>query len=254
MQKDSILILAWPQTPAKAIGRWYDSLTESLGFLKDGYYKAGHAACVLIDHSSGDIHYFDFGRYHMPQKFGRVRNKDTDPGLALKTKAILSSSNKLLNIKDILFELSRNKDCHGKGPLYASVLEKVDFQTARDYAINMQNKDAVKYGPYVIKGTNCSRFISSTAKAAMPSSKIKFRLTASLLLTPLTKANVFACNTLYYRVEKNQISKQYLTYKEQLKNFMLPFYFKSKKQNIKKRNFEVFNNQPAYELIRVDDF
>ena len=227
-QKDSIIILAWPQTPVKTIGRWYDGITKYFGFLKGEYYMAGHAACVLVDHSCGELHYFDFGRYHMPNNFGRARNKETDPGLNLKTKLVISDENKVLNIDEILKELSNNKDCHGEGPLYASLLKNISFKHAYDYAIGIQNNDAVHYGPYMYRGTNCSRFITSTAKRSMPTRKIKFRLSASLLFTPLTKANVFACNNVYYRVENNQISKLYLTLKDQLNNFMLPFIIKKR--------------------------
>ncbi len=227
MQQDSIIILAWPQTPAKAIGRWYDGITKFFGFLKDGYYSAGHAAAVLVNHTTKELHYFDFGRYHMPSKFGRARDQETDPGLAFKTKLILSEDNKILNIKDILLELSLNKDCHGTGPLYASLLKNVSFESAYKYAKGIQNKDAVPYGPYEYRGTNCSRFITSIAKQSNPSWKIKFRLSASLLFTPLTKANVFASDNTYYRIENNTIIKHLLSYKDQLKNFMLPFYINS---------------------------
>ncbi len=184
MQKDSIIILAWPQTPAKAIGSWYDGITKFFGFLKDGYYSAGHAAAVIVNHSANDMHYFDFGRYHMPRELGRARDRETDPGLALKTKLILTEDNKISNIQEILLELSRNKNCHGKGPLYASVLEHVNFDSAYKYAKGIQNKDAVPYGPYEYRGTNCSRFITSIAKQSKSSRKIRFRLSASLLLTP----------------------------------------------------------------------
>ena len=227
MLKDSIIILAWPQTPAKAIGRWYDGITKFFGFLKDGYYSAGHAAAVLVNHSTKELHYFDFGRYHMPSKFGRARDHETDPGLLIKTKLILSDDQKILNIKEILNELNQNKNFHGKGPLYASILEQVSFNSAYNYAKSIQNKDAVPYGPYEYRGTNCSRFITSIAKQSKPSRKIKFRLSASLLLTPLTKANVFACCNTYYKIQDNTVTTHLQRYKDQLKNFMLPFYIQS---------------------------
>ena len=246
MQNDSIIILAWPQTPAKVIGRWYDPITKWAGYIKDGYYKAGHAAAVLVDHSSGELHYFDFGRYHMPSKLGRARNKVTDPGLHIKTKPIITNENNILNIEDIIIELNNNKVCHGIGPLYASVLENVSFKHAYDFAIGIQNKDAVPYGPYNISGTNCSRFITSIAKKSKPSGKIKFRLSASILLTPLTKANVFACNNVYYKVYNGHIKKCQLTIKDQLKNFMFPYFIRRKHTVIK--HIESFNTNNLQKL------
>ena len=67
------------------------------------------------------------------------------------------------DIDEILKELSNNKDCHGEGPLYASLLKNISFKHAYDYAIGIQNNDAVHYGPYVYRGTNCSRFVRTVA-------------------------------------------------------------------------------------------
>jgi len=229
IKEDSIIILAWPETPAKAIGMWYDAITNLLGFLKNGYYTAGHAAAVLVNHKLGKLHYFDFGRYHMPQKYGRARDMETDPKLRINTKPIFSVDNKLVNIEAILSELLKNEACHGKGTLYASVLENVYFKSAFSYAKGMQNKNTVPYGPYVFNGTNCSRFISSIAKKSNPKSRTKLNLSSSILFTPLTKANVFACNNVYYKVSKAKISKHRVTIKKLLNNFMLPFSIRSNK-------------------------
>lgn len=222
MNKDSVIILSWPKTPAKAIGMWYDSITKFFGFLKDGYYKAGHAASVIVNHSKKELHYYDFGRYHMPTKYGRVRSKETNPALALKCIPKFSNKNELINIEEILAELYANKNCKGKGVLYASIISNVSFEDANNYAISMQNKDAIPYGPYTIGGTNCSRFIASIAKASKPSFKIKFNLLSSLLLTPLPNTNVFACNSEYYTVNSNGIIKYKLKVKNKLRSFMLP--------------------------------
>ncbi len=225
-QKDSIIILAWPKTPAKAIGRWYDVVTKFLGFLKDGYYIAGHAAAVIVNHEKKELHYFDFGRYHMPTKFGRARSKETDPGLKIKTFAVFSANNTLINIEEILTELFYNENCKGKGKLFASVLENVDFSLAFEYAKTIQNNDAVSYGPYSINGTNCSRFITSIAKKSNPKFMIKLKLSFSFLLTPLTKANVFACNNYYYTVNEQGVFKHKVSFKEQISNYMLPVQIK----------------------------
>jgi hypothetical protein len=246
MKKDSIIVLAWPQTPAKAIGRWYDAITELTGFLKNGYYSAGHAACVLINHANKDLRYFDFGRYHMPQKYGRARSMETDPALRIKTKPSFSEIGEIKNIQDILIELKANKACHGEGPLYASVLENVSFSKAFNYARSVQNEDAVPYGPYVINGTNCSRFIASVLKASLPGRRIKFRLSASLLLTPLTKANVLAVSQYYFKVTDNSIEQLPVTVVDLLQNFMLPlFQFQSFLWKKKKTSS---NNQNTIEL------
>jgi len=222
MNKDSIIILAWPQTPAKSIGMWYDNFLESLGFLKDGYYKAGHAAAILVNHKNRDLKYFDFGRYHMPQKYGRVRDEQTDPRLKIKTKAIFLNNIKILNIRKILQEVNANKECHGSGILYASILEDVSFENAYDYAKKLQNEDAVSYGPYDYSGSNCSRFIASLALAGKPKISVKLKLSLPLLFTPMPKGNVIACNSVYYSVLKDVVKLHTSNFYDALKNFIFP--------------------------------
>ena len=242
MQKDSIIILAWPQTPVSAVGMWYDAVPRLLGLLKDGYYKAGHAAAVLVNHKSGEMHYFDFGRYHMPQKFGRVRDAYSDPALKIDFNAHISDDNKLQNINKILLWLNANKECHGEGVLYASVLENISFETAYLFAKNLQDSDAVDYGPYDFKGSNCSRFIASLAKAGNPNRKVKFRLAVPLLLTPLPKGNVLICNSEYYSVNKDEISKHHTSFFEALKNFTIPYFLRIKKKQLSENKLNYIRN------------
>ena len=45
---------------------------------KGNYYKVGHSAIVLINPNQLKCHYFDFGRYHAPKNYGRVRDEITD--------------------------------------------------------------------------------------------------------------------------------------------------------------------------------
>ena len=68
------IALAWPQTYCKEPGAWYDPVTRRLGISRNNYYRAGHAALVLIERDGEQCHYFDFGRYHAPYQHGRVRS------------------------------------------------------------------------------------------------------------------------------------------------------------------------------------
>ena len=60
------IALAWPETQCKEAVAWYDGLMRMININKNGYYKVGHAAIVLVEDISGRCHYFDFGRYHAP--------------------------------------------------------------------------------------------------------------------------------------------------------------------------------------------
>jgi hypothetical protein len=82
------IAIAWPQTLCKQPGSWYDPLTGWLGISRNNYYRAGHAALVLVEGDTGKCHYFDFGRYHAPYQHGRVRSGETDPGLAIRVRAL----------------------------------------------------------------------------------------------------------------------------------------------------------------------
>jgi hypothetical protein len=155
--------LAWPETRIIREGKWYDNFTRAFGFLDGDHYKAGHAACVLIEHKSGDAHYFDFGRYHTPFHFGRVRNAFTDPELKLVSKCKMGGHGDLQNIDQLLSELVNNSSTHGDGTLYASEYHFIDFDKTINEAITMQQQGVIAYGPLTPGGTNCSRFVASMA-------------------------------------------------------------------------------------------
>ena len=147
MQKDHIIMLAWPEGYVSAAGAWYDKF-----FSINGKYRVGHSAAVLINSKEGKAYYFDFGRYHTPKGYGRVRDEETDPDLVLPNVNI--KSDKIVNLNDILVFLSKLKSTHGEGRLYASLLSEVSFFDAYNYAKKLQNKGMVKYGPFVYGGTN----------------------------------------------------------------------------------------------------
>jgi hypothetical protein len=183
-----VIALAWPQTYCKQAGGWYDGLMRLTGFNRNYFYKAGHAALVLVDGKTGECHYFDFGRYHAPFAHGRVRSADTDHDLEIKTKAIISGS-EIINFRDILTELFANESCHGTGPLYGSYV-KTNFRKAYYKAISLQEKSPIIYGPFIKGGTNCSRFVSTVIRAGIPFSIKKLKVAFAVPTTPTPLNNV----------------------------------------------------------------
>ena len=121
MQKDFIITLAWPEGEIAAAGSWYDFL-----FSKNGKYRVGHSAMVLISATTNKVHYFDFGRYHSKEGFGRVRDVETDPDTHVIDAKI--TNGKVENIEAILVHLSEMKSSHGEGKLYASLINNIDFK------------------------------------------------------------------------------------------------------------------------------
>jgi len=188
--------LAWPQTWCKQPNAWYDKLMLKLGISINHYYRAGHAALILIEKSNGDCHYFDFGRYHAPFEYGRVRSATTDHDLDLPIKAQLTTDGKsITNLTEILEFLHQNQACHGNGDLYGSYTE-VDFHKAYHKALQMQEKSPLPYGPFVYDGTNCSRFVHTVVLAGRPRMKHALRMKYMVPLTPSPMSNV---NALTYK-------------------------------------------------------
>ncbi|NJO90907.1 MAG: hypothetical protein HC831_19550 [Chloroflexia bacterium] len=211
MKKGTVIMLAWPKTPAIQTGAWYEGLMKLLGFNKNGYYMAGHSAIVLINTETGQLNYFDFGRYHAPLGHGRVRDKITDPDLNINTKAIFDEKGRIANLKELLLSLDANKDAfHGKNTLSASVYYGADIHNAFDFAKRLQNKSPIPYGPFKRGGTNCSRFTSSVFRAGCSNFWKKLRLLAPTSLTPTTLGNVLVVSSdgCFYEVENGVMKKQ----------------------------------------------
>ena len=201
MKKDFIITLAWPEGLVAAAGAWYDSLLA-----KNGKYRVGHSALALVDSGTCKIYYFDFGRYHTPDGFGRIRDMQTDPDTGIKQKAKINGE-KINNIEEILVEISNNKSYHGEGTLYSSVISGVNCITALDYAKKWQEKGAIPYGPFVRNGTNCSRFVATISRKAEPSFLKKLRLKFPFTISPSPKRNISIANTNYYIVREHKCIK-----------------------------------------------
>ena len=106
-----------------------------------------------------------------------------------------------------LKETFNKKANHGEGTLYASILSRVNFQLAYSYAKEIQARGAIPYGPFVINGTNCSRFVASTIINSSPSFITKLRLKYPYCIIPSPKRNVSTCNRNYYVVDNKSCMK-----------------------------------------------
>ena len=197
MKNDFIITLAWPEGMVSAPGSWYDKIASN-----NGKYRVGHSALVLINSETKKSHYFDFGRYHTPKGFGRVRDIVTDGDVAL-TDAIIKNG-KIFNLEKILLQLSEMQATHGEGKMYASVISSVNFYSAYSVAKKMQKKGMLPYGPFTTKGTNCSRFVASVIISSDPPFFKKLRLRYPFCISPSPKRNVAITNNYYYVVENNK--------------------------------------------------
>lgn len=192
MHNGFAIALAWPETHCKKAGAWYDFPLHYLKISKNGYYKVGHAAVILVSNATQTCHYFDFGRYHAPYGHGRVRDSETDHDLIIKTKAVLSNDHQnILNIVEILKELYNNPSTHGSGVIKGAPV-KINFNAAIDFAKSLQDKESIPYGPFIPKGTNCSRFVSSVIQAGLLTAPEKLKLKFPLTISPTPMWNLIA--------------------------------------------------------------
>ena len=207
MHSDSIIALAWPDTKVVKEGKWYDVPMQWLGFLKEGKYTAGHAAFLLINHQNNEIHYFDYGRYHTPYQCGRVRDKITDPDVAIKHTAIIENG-EVINLEEVLIERYNNKVCHGDGRLTAVVVKNIDFTKAYTKVKEMQNREAIPYGPLRVNGSTCSRLVVQVVYEATNNwlTKLLIKVPYTVSATPRSNKKVLNDKPYYYEVNNGIVS------------------------------------------------
>lgn len=181
-QKNYALVISWPDTKCKQTSSWYDTSMRFLKINKNGYYRVGHAALVLINGESGGCEYFDFGRYITPSGYGRLRSETTDPNLAIKTIVHFNAKGAPLNTNELISELWYNKACHGTGVMRVSLIP-VNFQKAKKSIQTLKDRGFIPYGPFVLKGTNCSRMVKTVVSKSISFGWKKWLLD-SFYLTP----------------------------------------------------------------------
>jgi len=202
-----ILTLAYPETIVMVADEWYSPFMRYLGIGKKNYVRAGHAALVLIDKTTGILEYHDFGRYITPIPNGRVRGRETDHELEFPIKAQIKNDT-IINLKDILEFLATNpKLTHGDGKLIASVCNVIDYDKARSHITRMQNRHFIRYAAFIKDGCNCARFVTDSLIASVTDFKIKTRLKKSKRFTPSTIGNVVIADTENHVYEVSETGK-----------------------------------------------
>ena len=122
INKDFIITLNWPEGMVTVSNSWYDKF-----FSKNGKYRVGHSALILVNSKTKKLHYMDFGRYHTPDGYGRVRDAETDPDVGIPLLAEIKN-NEILNIDTILKDAFIKKAQSWRRSFYISVLEGVSFK------------------------------------------------------------------------------------------------------------------------------
>ena len=206
-----ILTLAYPDTIVRISD---EKLVPYLKYINVGcenYVRAGHAALVLIDVKTGVFDYYDFGRYTCPQGYGRVRGKITDNELDFPLSVKIKDG-QLVHLNEILtFLATHPKLTHGEGKLVASVCSNINYKKAKSYILQLQEKGFVRYGAFLKKGSNCSRFVTDTLIASINNNKKAKKLIKSKWFTPSTVSNVVIADTeqMVYEVSETGIITEF---------------------------------------------
>lgn len=237
-----IISLAFPDTFVRFSDEKYaNDLLQLVGLGKKGIIKAGHAALVLIENNTGNADYYDFGRYITPLGKGRVRSAITDVELKIPFKALFAENGALCNVEEFLLWLeSHPEKTHGSGRLVASVCDYIDYDKAKSYLLELQDKGSIPYSTFRKEGSNCSRIVTDTLLKGTDVSKIRKPLLRNKLFTPSPLGNVLKASmgNKMYQVE-NGVLLEYpaSVFKENLTN-----YFDKKTPIVKKKKPNVLSS------------
>jgi len=186
-----IIVLAFPDTFVKMSDELMCKLLPLVGLGTRSHIKAGHAALVLIENTTGNAFYYDFGRYITPDGLGRARGANTDAELEIPFKGRISSNGHLENLEQFLLWLDAHPEkTHGSGRLVASLCEDINFEMAAQYIKGLQGQGSVPYKAFGKVGSNCARFVTETILSATDNKAIIKHLTHNKKFTPSTVGNV----------------------------------------------------------------
>lgn len=190
-----ILTLAYPETIVSHAEEWYSKFLRYFGIGNKKHVRAGHAALVLIEKSTGILEYHDFGRYITPSPNGRVRGRQTDFELNFSLKAEIKND-KIINLNNILkFLATHPRLTHGDGNLYASVCNAVNYDSVRLHIGKMQSKGLIRYAAFIKDACNCARFVTDALIVGITCKDIVSKLKRSKWFTPSTIGNVVLADT-----------------------------------------------------------
>ena len=133
---------------------------KKIGLVKNLNFKVGHTGIVIIKRETGEMLFYDFGRYITPRGYGRARSRFSDPRLEIRLKAKLEDQ-EIINLQEIVehFEILKPA-MYGEGILYFSIARDINFELAKAYGDDCVHQGTFPYGAVARNNNNCSRFIA----------------------------------------------------------------------------------------------
>ncbi len=158
-KKDFAIILTWPDATIRGDEKWM-MFFKQIGLVKNLNFKVGHTGIVIVDHHSGEMLFYDFGRYITPRGYGRARSKDSDPKLNIPLKAKFEND-RISNIEQIIEYFEEMKSSmYGEGRVFYNIVNEIDFRLAKAYGDYCVEQGTYPYGAVAKSNNNCSRFIT----------------------------------------------------------------------------------------------
>lgn len=157
--RDFAIILTWPDATIRGDEQWM-MFFKKIGLVKNLNFKVGHTGVILVKHDSGEMLFYDFGRYIAPRGYGRARSRFSDPLLDISIKAEIKEQ-EIENLAQVVEHLETMKPAmYGEGKLFFSIVPNIDFETAKKYGDECVAQGTYPYGAVARNNNNCSRFIT----------------------------------------------------------------------------------------------
>ncbi|MFT7328272.1 MAG: hypothetical protein ACI870_000459 [Crocinitomicaceae bacterium] len=206
----SIIAMAFPESFVTLTNEGVSKITPYLGIGNKNGVKAGHAALCTVNHTSGEIYYYDFGRYVTPNGKGRVRSVKTDEELLIPITAKMQGKD-ILNLEEILIWLHAHPEkTRGDGVLVASVCSSINLKDAHSFIKLIHDKGSIPYGVFVKHGSNCARFTFDTLIASCEDPTIIKKLAFEKIITPspLGTISKVSSSGYIYKVKNGEVKKR----------------------------------------------
>ncbi len=169
---DHLIVIAFPDFYIQYHEVWHRVVWKFLGFTEGNTIRAGHNCAILVDGDNGGLQYFDFGRYDVPDGYGRARCAQSDPQLTLDVIANISDG-KITNLNTIMLEFYHNDSIHhSAGPMFYKVLSDIKSSDVLEFVRKTQSRGFVDYDIFRKGALNCSRYIGHLIKAVLPKDRL----------------------------------------------------------------------------------
>jgi hypothetical protein len=166
------IVVNFPDKPIKVphYRNFWNFWAHLLDFNGDNFARVGHTGVILVDGNSGNLQYFDFGRYDdrndligpRPEFYGTVRSQKHVPGLALNLQAKFSRG-WITNVDTILLYLGSKKLFRDYGRIEAAPVYHLDLDKMVLKARSIEDVNFHYYG--APSNLYCTSFVRKVIRA-----------------------------------------------------------------------------------------